>query len=64
MNCGEDTLFEEELKPLYADCECGNHYKYMTNMDEEIFDMECMQCGNPIPIKRNERKKIFETIRD
>ena len=62
MNCSSDHLFKEPLKPLYAQCECGSHFRYMTNMDEEIFDMECIDCGSPIPIKWNGNKKIYETI--
>lgn len=62
MDCGSDYLFKEPLKPLYAQCECGSKFRYLTNMDEEIFDMECIDCGSPIPIKWNGNKKIYETI--
>lgn len=64
MSCNSDHLFEEPLKPIYAQCECGKSFKYMTNMDEETFDMNCIDCGSPIPIKWNEKKGIYETIRD
>ena len=64
MSCGDDSLFEEQLKPLYAKCECGKSYKYMTNMDEEMFDMDCIECGSPIPIKWNGRDKCYQTIGD
>ncbi len=55
--------FEEELKPLYVNCECGKSYRYMTNMKEQMFDIECLNCGNPVAVKRNEKKQEYETIR-
>ena len=64
MNCGDDSLFGEPLKPIYADCECGQHFKYMTNMDEEMFDMDCIDCGAPIPIKWNDHDKCYQTIKN
>lgn len=64
MSCGDDSLFEEPLKPLYAKCECGKSYKYMTNMDEEMFDMDCMECGTPIPIKWNAHDMCYQTIKN
>lgn len=64
MSCGDDSLFEEPLKPLYAKCECGQRFKYMTNMDEEMFDMDCMECGAPIPIKWNGHDMCYQTIDD
>lgn len=64
MSCGDDSLFEEPLKLMYAKCECGQSYKYMTNMDEEMFDMNCMNCGAPIPIKWNGHDMCYQTIKD
>lgn len=64
MNCGDDSLFDEPLKPLYANCECGKHSRYMTNMDEEMFDMDCIDCGAPIPIKWNDHDKCYQTIKN
>jgi hypothetical protein len=64
MNCGDESLFDEPLKPLYANCECGQRFKYMTNMDEEMFDMDCIDCGAPIPIKWNDHDKCYQTIKN
>lgn len=61
--CGAETPFLEELKPLYVNCECGEKYKYMTNMTEEMFDIQCIECGNPVAVKWNEKKQIYETMR-
>lgn len=64
MSCGNDSLFDEPLKPLYANCECGQRFKYMTNMDEEMFDMNCIDCGAPIPIKWNAHDECYQTIKN
>lgn len=61
--CGAETPFSEELRPLYVNCECGGSYKYMTNMTEEAFDVRCIECGNPVAVKWNEKKQIYETMR-
>lgn len=62
-NCGARTVFDEPLIPLYVNCECGGKYRYMTNMHEEIFDIGCLSCGAPVPVRYNEKKRVYETIR-
>lgn len=62
MNCGSDHLFKEPLKPLYAQCECGKAYRYLTNMKEEIFDMPCMVCESSMSVRWNEKKQVYESI--
>lgn len=62
INCGSDHLFKEPLKPLYAQCECGKSFRYLTNMEEEIFDLPCLECGSPMSVKWNEKKKIYESM--
>lgn len=61
--CGECTEFTEELRRMYVNCECGQQSFYYTNKTEEMFDVECLECGNLVPIKYNDKKKIYETIR-
>ena len=62
FKCGADVPFTEELLPLYVNCECGHHFKYMTNMKEEMFDINCIDCGNPVAVRYNEKRNSFETI--
>lgn len=64
VSCEEDLPFDEPLKPLYVNCECGRSFKYMTNMDEEMFDVDCINCGSPVPVKWNGHKEIYETIKN
>lgn len=61
--CGCNDEFSEPLVPMYVSCECGGRYKYMTNKKEEMFDIPCLNCGAPVPIRYNRKKKIYETIR-
>jgi len=62
--CGRKHVFTEPLKPLYLNCECGKYSKYMTNMEAEMFDVECIQCHTPVAVKYNRKKGCYETIRN
>lgn len=54
----------ENLKPLWLHCECGKRIRYMTNHVFSLFDVECIRCGNPVAVWWNQRKGIYETIRE
>lgn len=62
-DCGIVTPFEEPLKRLYLNCECGRRFTYWTNMTEEMFDIPCIDCGMPVPVIYNSKKNIYETVR-
>lgn len=62
-DCGIVTPFEEPLKRLYLNCECGRRFTYWTNMTEEMFDIPCIDCGMPVPVIYNHKKNIYETVR-
>lgn len=62
--CGGVTPFDEPLKELYVNCECGKRFKYMTNLQSDMFDIRCINCGQPVPVGYNWKKEIFQTIRD
>lgn len=59
--CGENVRLEN-LRPMYAKCQCGKQYKYYTNMDEEVFEYSCLNCGALIDMKINSRKNAFVTL--
>lgn len=61
--CGYEGKIEEPLKQLYINCECGGRYRYFTNRTEEMFDIECLNCGAPVSVKYNAKKGIYETIK-
>lgn len=60
-DCGEVTqLVEEAMRPLYMHCECGGNFAYTTNSIEGEFDMECLNCGMPVAVGWNKKKKCYE----
>ena len=64
--CGETTFFDAAapLVPIYVRCECGKGFRYMTNMTDTAFDINCLDCGAPVAVKWNEKKGLYETIRE
>lgn len=63
-SCGARTVFVDPLVPLWVACECGKTFKYMTNMEAPMFEMNCLHCGAPVTVKWNERRKQYDTLRD
>lgn len=61
--CSEKTELSQ-LKRAYINCECGGMFKYFTNESEEIFDLKCLECGQPVAVKYNRKKNLYETIKD
>lgn len=62
-DCGRRTPFDR-LVPVYAECKCGKTWRYKTNETEGIFGINCLECGNPIDLEYNARKKMYVTIQD
>lgn len=61
--CGHATNLHD-LKPLVLECKCGSKYRYQTNMDEECFDLACLNCGNPVDLELNKHGDAYVTISD
>lgn len=61
--CGSRTYFTEPLKQILVGCECGQRSRYLTNMTEDMFDIQCIDCGSPVAVKYNQKTKRYETIR-
>lgn len=61
--CGHKEPFKEPLKLAWVHCECGRMSKYLTNRTEEMFDINCINCGTPVAVKYNAKKGIYETIK-
>ncbi|WP_312428342.1 hypothetical protein [Lacrimispora sp.] len=62
-SCGKRSEFEKPLVPLFLNCECGKRFKYLTNMTESLFDINCLGCGAPVAVKWNGDKQIYESIK-
>ena len=61
--CGTETPLKN-LSHLWLNCECGKASHYFTNMTEFAFDVNCIECGAPVAVKWNSRKKLYDTIRE
>lgn len=61
-SCGKKTELQD-LSRMFLNCECGKNAAYLTNVPDEIFDVECINCGAPVAVQYNSKKKLYETIR-
>ena len=52
------------MVPLYMKCECGRQARYLTNMTETEFDVDCYDCGAPVAVEWNEKKWMYETMKE
>lgn len=60
-DCGGITPLGD-LVPLTALCECGKRWRYMTNLTDDSFEINCIHCGSPIPVFWNDKKHKYETL--
>lgn len=60
-DCGEKTELHD-LAQIILNCECGSYTYYLTNVTDEIFDVACINCGAPVAVQYNAKKKLYETI--
>ena len=60
--CGEKTELKD-LKLAFINCECGSRLKYFTNETADLIELNCINCGMPVALKYNAKKKLYETIR-
>lgn len=64
FDCGEDMPFLEPLRTAWVRCKCGMHYSYKTNLDNDYIEANCVNCGAPVTMNWNERRKNYETMGD
>lgn len=60
-DCGHRTDLHD-LKPVHLYCKCGSKYKYMTNISDPQFTMNCLSCGAPVDLELNSRGTAYVTI--
>lgn len=51
------------LAPVLAECECGKRWRYMTNENADLLEINCLACGSPISLSFDAHKKAYTTIR-
>lgn len=59
-NCGGKTPLTE-MRVLYQDCDCGKHYKYITNCTEDTLSHRCIECGGITEMRMNSRRTAYVT---
>lgn len=60
--CGKS--FElKHMVPVWVKCECnGPAYRYLTNRNESMFDIECLSCGAPVCVEWNRKKRVYTRV--
>ena len=48
--CGTITRLEKLVRAEQR-CECGNFGSYHTNVQDEVFDLGCIECGAPVAME-------------
>lgn len=61
--CGGSTPLIN-LVPAHLNCKCGSHFKYKTNITDERFEYNCLECGSPVDLELNSRRNTYVTIGD
>lgn len=59
--CGKETSLIHMVK-AYVNCQCGRRFKYQTNHTSDLFDINCLDCGSPVPLGYNKKKGTYETL--
>lgn len=59
--CGHKTVLRN-LKPLYVNCECGEFFKYRTNLQDDVATINCIKCGSPVDLELHDKKGVYTTI--
>ena len=60
-DCGHITVLRD-LKPLYVNCECGQNFKYRTNLTDSMVSINCINCGSPVDLELHDKKGVYATI--
>lgn len=63
QECCEKTVLED-LRLLWANCECGQKAHYYTNVEDPATEVNCLVCGAPVAGEWNVKKKCYQTIRE
>ena len=63
-DCGHPNPLES-LKTMMVECpRCGFRGRYQTNREESHIVMECLNCSQPVQLRRGKRRGNYVTIRE
>lgn len=57
--CGERFKLPQTMTLLSFWCECGKHWKYLTNITDKMFDIRCIACGTPNAVIINHKSEKY-----
>ena len=60
--CGGETPLHD-LTSAHIRCKCGKHFKYRTNLEEDVFTYTCLSCGAPVDLAYNKKAHAYQTVR-
>ena len=60
-DCGGKTPIQN-LVHASASCKCGKTWRYRTNADDKMIEINCIKCGNLIDLIWNARRGIYATL--
>lgn len=58
--CGAEVALGEGTVAI-TQCECGNHFKYRTNVADPCFDIPCVVCGSPCTVEFRADRGRYES---
>lgn len=59
--CGEATEYGK-MRQAFVHCECGRRWVYLTNIEDEMFDIDCLECGAPVTVEWSAKKNVYTTV--
>lgn len=59
----EKTTPLHDLTSAYIGCKCGRHFRYRTNMVDDMFTYSCLSCGAPVDLTYNRKSGIYQTVK-
>lgn len=61
--CGNTTKLMK-MRPLHLNCRCGASFTYRTNLEDQKFIMECINCHGSVELVENASKSCYITAVD
>lgn len=58
--CGRKFRLPKKPRTLSFRCECGKSYRYLTNIEDEMFDIPCMECDALNAVILNHKTGVYE----
>lgn len=61
-DCDTTTVFTDPLVHVRFNCECGSNFRYHTNIADDMFDINCLDCQSPVTVEYNGKAKEYRGV--